>query len=325
MQLNSFIFPKPKVSYSSSHPNLVWVEKLINNPKQTSNNLHKSLSLHKLENYNSAPNIIFPNKINQYITLNKENHIPCLYYEFPKGSSLLLLFFHGNAEDIGDSWTFLVALSNLLQVNSLLIEYPGYGLYKGKCSATQILNDADTIMSFLIAKCKIKIENIIIVGRSIGSGPAIYLASKNFVTALIVISGCLSIKNAVKDYVGSWAGLIVKERFENWKNISKVKSPILIIHGLDDEIIPVKQALQLKMQCSEADIYLGKNMTHNKFYLWEDMGKPILNFFEKYSIARNKDQILKCFEFNKFEQNDINKQPKKKRNSFFSIFKKSDK
>lgn len=60
----------------------------------------------------------------------------------------------------------------------LAVEYPGYGLYKTcEPNETMIKEDADIIFTYLTEIMKIKEENIILFGRSMGSGPATYLAS----------------------------------------------------------------------------------------------------------------------------------------------------
>jgi dienelactone hydrolase len=60
----------------------------------------------------------------------------------------------------------------------LIVEYPNYGVYKGSPSGVQIRQDAEDVYSFLLDNLGLKEENIMIYGRSIGSGPATYLASR---------------------------------------------------------------------------------------------------------------------------------------------------
>ena len=76
------------------------------------------------------------------------------------------------------------------------------------------------------------------MGRSIGSGPATYLAANYEVGALVLISPFTSIRAVVKHFVGNLFSYIVKERFENILNMNKIKCPIHIIHGKADTFIP---------------------------------------------------------------------------------------
>jgi len=146
--LNPLIFPIPDPAfYDSSHSNLIWI------PRSPS-------SLH-------SPN-----------TKNPKYSIPCIYIPSPKKSSVLMLFFHGNAEDAGCSDKFLKGFLIQFNFNILIIEYPGYGPYRGKNpSGNKIRKDINIIYNHITKVMNIKEENIIIFGRSLGSGPAIYLAT----------------------------------------------------------------------------------------------------------------------------------------------------
>ena len=80
------------------------------------------------------------------------NHIPCLYLPFSSGSSKLLIYFHGNAEDIGLSYEMLDHLRSSLKVNILAVEYPGYGIYTDSdgCSSEKIIRDAQIVYKFVL-------------------------------------------------------------------------------------------------------------------------------------------------------------------------------
>ena len=67
-------------------------------------------------------------------------------------------------------------MSNYLHINVLIVEYSGYSLYDGETSDERIFDDAEQIMLFLNLVIKIPQENIILVGRSLGSAPAIKCA-----------------------------------------------------------------------------------------------------------------------------------------------------
>lgn len=60
-----------------------------------------------------------------------DEYIPCLYLPAEHGGTKLVIYFHGNAEDIGLAFDMLSAFGDAMQTHMLAIEYPGYGLYKG--------------------------------------------------------------------------------------------------------------------------------------------------------------------------------------------------
>ena len=79
------------------------------------------------------------------------------------------------------------------------MEYPGYGIYDGSPDAYQILIDAETVYDYLTKVLSIPESSIILFGRSIGTGPATYLASKNNPCSLLLMSPFKSIRDIVKE------------------------------------------------------------------------------------------------------------------------------
>ena len=61
--------------------------------------------------------------------------IPCLYLPYLGGSSKILIYFHGNAEDVGLAMELLAFVKDMLKVHVLAMEYPGYGVYEGEPNA----------------------------------------------------------------------------------------------------------------------------------------------------------------------------------------------
>ena len=87
-------------------------------------------------------------------------------------------------------------------------------------------------MQYLIDVQHYSPKDIILIGRSMGSGPACALAVQySQVSALVLLSPYTSLKQAVKTLLGTLASLIVRERFENIKLIKQVRCPTLLIHG----------------------------------------------------------------------------------------------
>ena len=148
-----------------------------------------------------------------------------------------------------------------------MIEYPGYGLYKGKCSSDQILKDSETVLDYLLFEVKINPHNIILLGRSVGTGPATHLASKYEVGGLVLVAGYTSLKKLVGDHFGKVAKWMIAERFENINKMENVKCPTLFIHGEADELISYSHSVELRNRMKEGvytELYLSKIMTHNK-------------------------------------------------------------
>lgn len=176
-----------------------------------------------------------------------------------------MIFFHGNAEDLGISYEMLDHLRQSLKLNILAVEYPGYGIYNSQTlgsttssltssfvpSEPKILSDAESVLNFALTFTSL--TNIILLGRSLGTGPATYLASKyssrtspssqqQMIAALILMSPFTSMRSVATDKVGSLMSLIVPECFNNLERIKDVYCPTFILHGQKDSLIPLAQA-----------------------------------------------------------------------------------
>lgn len=130
-------------------------------------------------------------------------------------------------------------------MNVIAGEYPGYGVYRGTPSEKKIIADAESIYEFVLENFKAKEEDIILLGRSIGSGPAVHLASRHNPGALILMSSFTSVRDIAKDRIGVVGQYLIKNRFKNLQNIPSVNSPTLVIHGQKDEVISHTHAKKL--------------------------------------------------------------------------------
>jgi len=93
-------------------------------------------------------------------------------------------------------------------------------------------------MEYLTLEVGYDTRDLIVSGRSIGSGPAIECASSFKIHALILVSPFLSIKEVVRRLVGDFISQLIKERFDNLSKIKLVECPVLFIHGKMDNLVP---------------------------------------------------------------------------------------
>lgn len=123
------------------------------------------------------------------------------------------------------------------------MEYPGYSVYKATdISEETIIKDTDIVINYLLNKCKVDLNRLIFMGRSLGTGPACHIATKYPVAGLVIVSPFTSIKDVASEHYGIFGSLLIKDRFNNLSNIKNVKSPTLIIHGKNDSMVPFKHA-----------------------------------------------------------------------------------
>lgn len=113
-------------------------------------------------------------------------------------SKYLVVYFHSAGEDMKLSYKLVDLIRNLYQVNVLVMEYPGYSIYAGKSNSEVIRNDAEWVYKYMVNKVGFKEENVIVIGRSIGTGIALELLQKQKPGALALISPFMSIKSLAR-------------------------------------------------------------------------------------------------------------------------------
>jgi hypothetical protein len=173
---------------------------------------------------NKIPHIQFhiKNKFSEN-KAEKEEHIPCLFIktdEANKKCDKLIIYFHANYEDLGNCYSLATSICQYNRINVLVVEFPGYGVYdygSRECSSGEILKDAEIVYDFMSSVLRLKEENIIVMGRCIGSGAAVHLSYKYNPKCLILISAFSSIKEAIKSIfkkysLGSFLEKFVKNR-----------------------------------------------------------------------------------------------------------------
>jgi hypothetical protein len=164
--------------------------------------------------------------------------IPCLLLPFPH-ARFLFLYFHGNAEDLGRCRHFCSSLRDLFHVHVLAVEYPGYGCCPGVPDEESVMANAVAAMTFITETLHWPRDSIKIFGRSIGTGPAVALAAKHLdVAGVILVSPFTSIREVFSKHAGDWASGYVDNIFCNREIVPVLRSPTLVLHGIEDQIVP---------------------------------------------------------------------------------------
>lgn len=171
-----------------------------------------------------------PNEVS--IVSGDGERINAVYLEHPE-AKYTILFSHGNAEDLGDVAPFMQQFQEL-GYSVLMYDYRGYGTSEGKPSTKKAKQDVSAAYHWLVEEKKIDPKTIIAQGRSLGGAVAIWLAANHEVGGLIAEITFVSAFR-VKTH---WP-LLPWDKFNNLKSIRNVQCPVLIIHGRDDEIIPL--------------------------------------------------------------------------------------
>ncbi len=150
-----------------------------------------------------------------------------------------ILYSHGNAEDMG-SHHEIFSFWHERKWEFIAYDYPGYGLSEGKPSEQNCLEAIDAIYQYATGELQRSPDRILVWGRSLGTGPSCYLASKEKVGGLILETPFLSAFRTITEIpVLPW------DYFRNLVYAESISCPSLIIHGKWDEIVPFRHGKKL--------------------------------------------------------------------------------
>ena len=177
-----------------------------------------------------------------------------------------ILIFHGNA---GNLFNRVYKLNELykLDVNILLISWRGFSGNKGKPTEKNLYHDAEEAVKWLNNRGAIS-KNIILYGESLGTGVATELGTSNAFGGIILESPFTSIANAAKIYYPYLpVNTILKDRYDSIGKIKNITTPILIMHGKKDNIVPQKMGLELYEKANQPKFsYFPENDDHMMEY-----------------------------------------------------------
>ncbi|WP_370003151.1 alpha/beta hydrolase [Winogradskyella sp.] len=209
-----------------------------------------------------------------FLKIEDEATINALHFkaENPKG---VILYFHGNAGDLS-RWGKITEFFVEKRYDVLVMDYRTYGKSIGKLSEDAIYKDAQYCYDYLLERYS---ENeITLYGRSLGTGIASYLASKNNAKRLILETPYYSILDIAKHRFPMFpVKQLLKYRFPTFQYLPKVKCPITIIHGTEDNVVPFSSGKKLSELESDIDFFTVKGGGHNNLIEFEDYHKAIDN------------------------------------------------
>jgi uncharacterized protein len=199
---------------------------------------------------------------------------------FKSDSSKGLIFYlHGNAGAL-NVWGKVAKWYTDLHYDVFMLDYRGFGKSEGSISGeSQIFQDVQAAYNEM--KQRFHEDSIIILGYSIGTGPAAELASTNAPRLLILQAPYFSLPDLVKHNYPALPVFILKYRFETNHYLMNCKMPVVIFHGDADEVIYYNSSVKLKKYFKPSDTLFtlpgqGHNgITENPAYI-PDL-KKILN------------------------------------------------
>lgn len=191
-------------------------------------------------------------QVQLWIPTSRGSELPAFHID--RGASLTLLCSHSNAEDLGVVLTNWTAISAALDVNIFAYEYSGYGQATGDpCPSQKSLQaDAEGALGVLTDRFGLTPStDIVLYGRSLGSFPTCHLAARHEFRGVIVVSGLASGVRTVP-----WLSCMLPHAcadslaLNNIGALAMSRSPLQLVHGTDDDVIPLSNAQAMHAACT---------------------------------------------------------------------------
>lgn len=203
---------------------------------------------------------------------------PALSAESSAGAAI---YFHGNAGHLGDRGTVAAALAGL-GLDVLLPDYRGYGLSEGKPSEEGLYADARAVYRWLVEERGVEPSRLFLIGNSLGSAVALDLATQRRVAGLVLLGAFSSTPSVARrrlPWVPEWYLDWETPRFEALTRVARVRAPILIAVGSDDQVIPPEEARRVYEAAREPKRWrMIRGAGHNDIFSHEELWKELYEF-----------------------------------------------
>jgi fermentation-respiration switch protein FrsA (DUF1100 family) len=178
------------------------------------------------------------------------------------------VWFHGNAGNISHRLENVKLLHDLVEVQIFIFDYREYGRSQGRISREGTFKDAAAAYRYVTETREIAAQDIALFGRSLGTALATDLAIRVSCRSLILESAFTNSSEMARmlaPFLFDWRP---KVPYDNLGKIDKITVPVLIIHGSDDEIIPVDMGRRVFAAANDPkELYIIPGAHHNDTYL----------------------------------------------------------
>ena len=160
-------------------------------------------------------------------------------------SASVLIYSHGNAEDVSMTYAWISYLSRRFEMDVLAYDYTGYGTNYTAASDESIYDNAMSVVAYVKARLT-SYEHVILYGRSIGTAPAAYAAvhAQGIDGVILQSAFCSIVTTRLPMFMKKYVPRCVDMLF-NADLLKKCDVPVLLIHGKKDKVVPFSHALQL--------------------------------------------------------------------------------
>jgi uncharacterized protein len=195
-----------------------------------------------------------------------EGDVFALYARAPAGSRTLV-WFHGNGEDLNDM-PDLVREFSAAGVGFYAVEYPGYGpMSDSATNEAAVYAAASAAIDHLQQQLGVPVAQTVLVGHSLGTGVAAEMARHGRGGRLVLIAPYTSMVDMARKIAPFLpASLLIRDRYDTQAKAKELALPALVIHGSDDEVIPVAMGRRIAELLPRATLVVVPSARHNDLF-----------------------------------------------------------
>lgn len=169
----------------------------------------------------------------------------------------LIFYLHGNAGSV-NTWGEVAKRYTDLHYDVFIWDYPGYGKSTGAIkNKAQLFDDIQSAYDEM--KKRYREKQIVVLGYSIGTGPASYVASTNNPKLLILQAPYYSLADLMRHTYPIIPTFLLRYKFQTNQYLQNCKMPVVIFHGNRDEVIYYGSSLKLKSEMKQGDTLISLN------------------------------------------------------------------
>ena len=217
------------------------------------------------------------------VHINSENDIKLKsWFAYANPNNKTILFFHGNAGELS-ARVYKLNKFHELDLNFLIISWRGFSGNNGKPTEQGLYKDAENAVAWLVAK-GINKKDIILYGESLGTGIAIELATKDQYSGVILESPYTSMIDMGKRFYPFLPiSILQKDKYNSLKKLNMIKSPILVLHGKADTLVPFYMGKKIYDAANEPKYYYFPDIDNHMMTYDQNMMKTLSNFVDEIS------------------------------------------
>ncbi|MAF37571.1 MAG: alpha/beta hydrolase [Chloroflexi bacterium] len=161
-------------------------------------------------------------------------------------SNVTWLWFHGNGGNIGHRIGELALAHHRTGANIFIFDYRGYGESEGTASEQGTYLDSSAVIEYLASRPDVDSDRIVYLGHSLGAAVALELALTRPPLAMVLVSPFASVRDMANLTLPfPPAGWLVRSHYDSISRIRQIDVPILVLHGDQDETVPISQGRKL--------------------------------------------------------------------------------